>query len=93
MSFTTIPTQDDYTNEILRLEREHGYCEMQLSFLQVMGIIGGLQLALRHPKFPATSKQMLTNWIHQVSEQIPSPILQRTIAAGFNPVFDVEADQ
>lgn len=87
------PSLEAYSAAIEELTRRHGHCTIHLPFLHVMAIIGAVQLALRHPNFPATSHELLTDWINEMATQLPSATLRATIRAGFDPACDEESSQ
>ncbi len=52
------------------------------------GVVGQLQLALRHPANRGETTKIARRFIEQIRRQVPEG-LQRNIDAGFNPEFDV----
>jgi len=77
---------------IAALERVHAHpVQATLNVQQMVVIIGALQLALRHPAFPATTGAFIKNWLDEAISQISTlcPELAPLLGAGSDPAYDV----
>ena len=82
-------TYDEYINALRDLATKTTYLQIQVPVVDLFALIGALQLALRHPNFPPASRQIVTNWITSVADNLPSHILRQHIHQGFDPNHDV----
>jgi hypothetical protein len=78
-----------YVQLLFRHARHPVVLESDLGTLAV--VIGALQLAVRHPGFPAESRRVVEGWLTQVLTGIAtlSPQLAEGLRAGNDPANDV----
>ena len=63
--------------------------QLEFSIMDIMAIVGPLQLALRHPAFPVRNAQFVRAFIQQIKTQLAQyPAICAVIDMGFNPAFD-----
>lgn len=64
---------------------------LEMDVQHLLMVVGAIQLALRHPNFPDTSRQLLDNWLQNVSSQVAqiSPDLASLFQKGNDPAQDV----
>ena len=81
---------EEYGAALKRLSETHPTILFELAPAEMMSIVGGLQLALRHPNFTGPSAQICRKWIRAFQEQIAQeePVVADVIEMGFNPEFD-----
>jgi hypothetical protein len=91
-----MPLSDDAQARALAvLERYHDHpVQLDLDVQQLTMLVGALQLALRHPHFPATSRRFLEGWLENVITTTGrlSPHLEDLLLAGNDPAQDVPVD-
>lgn len=66
---------------------------LELSPLDLLYIIGPLQLALRHPAFPIRNREFILQFIRRVKTETQIaryPAICEVIDMGFDPAFDTE---
>lgn len=65
--------------------------QVDLDVLQLTMLIGALQLALRHPHFPATSRRFVTHWLGLMIATVGGldEDLEALLRAGNDPAQDV----
>lgn len=84
----TAPTLEEFEAALNRLTLQYGEFHLTLKPSLLVTLIGAVQVALRHPAFPSTSRLLLTDWIEQVAAQIPDETVRQVIANGFHEEFD-----
>lgn len=85
-------TLDDFTKALEALERLHPTTEIELPTSSLFVLIGALQLAIRHPQLPRTSKRIISGLIEQIRDSLNEPVLMRMIDCGFDARYDIEPD-
>ncbi len=83
---------DAQTRALAALEQFHAHpVQLDLDVQQLTLLIGGLQLALRHPHFPAASRRYITPWLENVIGTVGRlhPNLETLLRAGNDPAQDV----
>lgn len=92
-----MPLADDVQQRaIAALERVRAHpVQATLNVQQMVVIIGALQLALRHPAFPATTGAFIKNWLDEAISQIGTlcPELAPLLRAGNDPAHDVPIER
>jgi hypothetical protein len=65
--------------------------ELEVTVADLFGLIGAMQLAMRHPEFPPTVAASVKAWIEHVRRGLLplTPCLAEIIARGNQPPFDV----
>ncbi len=87
-------TLESYTAAVSRFNAKHPVICLTLDTPIAFAVIGAIQLALRHPQFPAHSKGLLTNIVRDMAQAFAEePVLVAHIEQGFDPRYDVEADE
>lgn len=91
-----MPLSDDaQARALATLHQFHAHpVQLDLDVQQLTMLIGPLQLALRHPGFPATSRAFLEPRLEQVITEVGalSPDLEWLLRAGNDPAQDVPVD-
>lgn len=86
---------DAQDRALAALQQWHAHpVQLDLDVQQVTVLIGALQLALRQPHFPATSRRFLTSWLEQVIATVGAldSDLETLLRAGNDPAQDVPVD-
>ena len=71
-------TETDKTRYLEALYRDAGHpIEIKCDVLLLVLLVGSVQLALRHPNYPPTSRHMLQSWLADVHRQLTTlnPVL------------------
>ena len=84
----TQPSFDEYAEALRELQQRHAYLAIELDFGVLIAIIGACQLALRHPDYPRYSHGLLTRWITDVANSLPSEQVRQIILNGFHQEYD-----
>lgn len=80
--------------ELRNLDRTrdaHNVVRVELSLFDIFRVIGGLQLATRHPTLPPTVKAALESFARQLQREFDTPETQelaRTLEQGWHTEFD-----
>jgi hypothetical protein len=80
---------DRYTTLLARHAQHPVVLDSDLGTLAI--VLGAVQLALRHPRFPRASRQVVEGWLEQILAGIAtlSPALADGLRAGSDPANDV----
>lgn len=64
---------------------------VEMSVMQLTMLLSALQLALRHPHFPASIRQWVEPWVEEAITNLGrlDPALETTLRAGNDPTQDV----
>lgn len=82
------PSQQAWMQALEQLSAVHPTIAIEIDTPHLFIFIGALQLALRHPKFPPYSRQVITRLIEHVVEATPNQIIKETINMGFDARYD-----
>jgi hypothetical protein len=82
------------TQAFNRLKKRLPFCRLDLDWEIVLALIGTLQLALRHPRFPATTRLTIRSMIDSVIRRTEEsePALGRLLRKGDDPACDSPVD-
>lgn len=87
------PSQEEYSKALSAFEKLHPTIRVELPSAYIFVLIGALQLALRQPQFPRTSRWIVINLIRLIRDGLNEPVLMRTIDLGFDPRYDRDRTQ
>jgi hypothetical protein len=85
----------DLENRALVESRATQQLRLQLDFsiIDLLSIVGALQLSLRHPAYKGPSTKLIRLFIQKVKfHLVAQPALTEVIERGFDPAFDWEPD-
>ena len=84
-----------FTERIVELARRHPTVQIELAMADAIGLIGMVQLALRHPgNVSQTAYRMRRILLPEIIAALSAndTVIQRGLCAGFDPHCDMEAN-
>lgn len=79
---------ENYIDAMRDFEARYPTVTLEMAPVQLLGMIGVMQLGMRHPNIPAGTKAAMKELIDQIAEQVDVPVLRTVIEMGFDLKFD-----